>query len=516
MIGQRILRAAVGSVAVRMVSLLINVFLTPFLVRTLGDTQYGLYVLISSFAAQGALLDLGMSPAVVKYVAESQATEDYERGRNTIATALSLYCLLALVVLLIAAAIAPLFPDLFTVPPPFREATIVAVLLMGVQLAVSIPMTLPEAILLGSHRYIPFQALMMLATLLAAASTVAVLLAGGGIVALFTFSIISMMLPQAISVWLVRRLEPELKLGWRGARRNLVKQLLSYSLLTFIIQAAYNVQTQLDEIVIGVFLPISSVGAYYVARRVSAVPQMISQPILSAFLPLAAQLNAQKDADGLRRLYMVGTRAILAICIPLLIVVVMLAGPLLALWVGAKFASGASVVVILALASVLEVGYWPGKIILQGIGQQQDLAKASVFVSIANLGLSVLLVRYYGVAGVALGSLIPTIFVNLGYIWPYTMRSVGITGSELLKQALMPVLIPALPMAALIYGIMRMTEISGFILVATVSATGVTTYAAVYLIFFANAQEMEWLTKAIRQLSTILLFRLNNARKPLL
>ena len=68
---------------------------------------------------------------------------------------------------------------------------------------------------------------MLFAALLAAASTVSVLLAGGGIVALFTFGIFTLMLPQAIGVLLAGRLEPEFKLGWRGGRRDLVKPLLS-------------------------------------------------------------------------------------------------------------------------------------------------------------------------------------------------------------------------------------------------------------------------------------------------
>ena len=502
LIGQRIFRAAIGSVAVTTVSLCINVFLTPFILHTLGDTQYGLFVLIGSFATPGALLDLGISPAVVKYTAETKVTGDYERGRNIIATALSVFSVIGLVVLLITAAIAPVFPHIFNVPPSFRAATIIAVLLMGLRVAISFPVKLSEAILWGAHRYVPFQALMMSATILTAIGIVATLLAGGGIVALFTVGIITSLLPQAIGFRLVRRLEPELKLGWRGARRELIKPLLSYSILNFILQISYNVQTQIDEIVIGIFLPISSVGAYYVARRVSAVPQMISQPVLGSFLPIASQLHAQKDAVGLQELYLVGTRAILAVCVPLLVVVILFAGPLLALWVGTKYAAGSSVVVILAVASVLEVGYWPGRFILQGIGQQQDLAKASVCVAIANLGLSIILVRYYGIVGVAFGTLIPAIFMNLGYIWPYTMRVVGISGLELLKQALVPVIAPALPMTAVLYGISQATEFPGFMLVAAAVAAGLTTYAAVYLIFFAHAQEKEWVTKLIGQFST--------------
>ncbi len=66
----QILRAAISSGVVRVVALCINVFLTPFMLHTLGDTQYGLFVLISSFVTQGAILDLGIAPAVMKYVAE--------------------------------------------------------------------------------------------------------------------------------------------------------------------------------------------------------------------------------------------------------------------------------------------------------------------------------------------------------------------------------------------------------------------------------------------------------------
>ena len=168
-----------------MISLFSNLLLTPFTLHALGDAQYGLFVLISSFAIQGAILDLGIAPAVIKYVAEAHAQRDYDLGRSVIATALSLYCALALVVLLLATAIAALFPYVFSVPPSFQASATIAVLIMGVQLAISLPLAIPGAILWGSHRYVQSQAIGLFATLLAAASTVTALLAGGGIISLF-------------------------------------------------------------------------------------------------------------------------------------------------------------------------------------------------------------------------------------------------------------------------------------------------------------------------------------------
>ena len=102
--------------------------------------------------------------------------------------------------------------------------------------------------------------------------------------------------------------------------------------------------------------------------------------------------------------------------------VIGLAEPLLALWVGPKYATESAIVVVLAVASIFEVGYWPGRMILQGIGRHHGLAKATICAAIAKLGLSLILIRHFGVMGVALGTLIPAIVVNVVYIWPYTMR----------------------------------------------------------------------------------------------
>jgi O-antigen/teichoic acid export membrane protein len=500
LIRQRILRAAISTGAVRIISLSISLFLTPFMLHRLGGTQYGLFILISSLATQGALLDFGIAPAVVKFVAETHAQRDYVRGRGIIATAMSLYCLLALAVLLIAAALAALFPHVFSVPTPYRTTAIIAVFLMGVQVAVSIPMAISGAILWGLQRYEQSEAIGIFATVLAAASTVVVLLAGGDIVALIAAGTFAALIPQTFSIWLAHRSAPELKIGWKGARRDLIGKLFSSSISSFLIQFSSNLQTQIDEIVIGIFLPISSVGGYYVARRLSALPQMLSQPILGAFIPLASQLHAQNDINRLRELYLIGSRAILAICTPLLVVVVALAGPLLRLWVGTEYATSGAIVVILALASVLEVGYWPGRMIMQGIGRHHGLARATICAAIANLGLSVFLIRYFGVMGVALGTLIPAIFVNVGYIWPYTMRTVGISGLQLFKEALVPAFVPALPMMAALYILIRTIEPTGLILVGVTAAAGVATYAVFYLVFFAGEQEQQFVKAITRRM----------------
>ncbi len=503
MIRQRVLLATVAGGAAKVVVLATNFFLTPFVLHRLGDAQYGLLVLVGSVMTQGALLDLGIKPAVAKYVAEHHAQRDYDRAHGVIATALSLYCVLGLVALLLAAAIAPFFPNLFNLPPFERAIATNVVLLMGIQLAILIPSATSAAVLWGLHRYALSNALWVVANLVNAATTVAVLLAGGGIIAMVAAGIPVTLGMQLITVWCVRRVAPELRFGFRGARRDFIKTVLSFSASTFVIETAYRVQTQIDEIVIGVFLPITSVTSYHVAQRLSGIPQMLAEQTLGAVLPLASQLHAEGDVDRLRALYLVGSRVTLAICVPLACVLIALAGPLLTLWVGAQYAVHAPIVVVLALASALEVSHWAGGAILQGVARHHGLAIASACAAVANLGLSILLVRSYGLMGVALATLIPAAAVTIGYIWPYTMRIVRVSGVDLLKQVVMPALAPALPMMGVLYGAGWLVAPSGLLAVGATAAAGLAIYAIVYMSFCAGDPERQLVRSVVDKLIAV-------------
>ena len=130
---------------------------------------------------------------------------------------------------------------------------------MGIQLAFALPGAAPAAALWGLHRYGLVNALIMTSTVLSAAVTVIVLMAGGGVVAMvagFTPLPLGML---ALGIYAFNRVAPELTPSWRDARRHLVRSVLSFSGATFIIEAGFSLLTKVDEIIIGAFLPISSV-----------------------------------------------------------------------------------------------------------------------------------------------------------------------------------------------------------------------------------------------------------------
>lgn len=451
MIRRRLLLASASNYAGKLVTIAVAFALMPFLLHRLGDIQYGLLILIGSTLAYGALLDFGIGDAITKYVAEFSAGREFERANDVIATALALYAVLGLVALFLSIALVPVFTDLFTVPPSEHDTATILILLLGVQLAISIPCTAFAAILRGLQRYGVLNAVSIAGQLLSAAATVIILLGGGSVIDIVSANLLLFLASQAVTVWGIHRVAPELRLSWHRARRDLVHKVLAFSLPMFAIHASGRVQTKSDEIVVGAFLSAGVVAPYAMARRLSGMPQLFAEQFLKIFVPLASQLQAENDLHRLRQLYMVGSRLTLAILIPIAAIIVAFAEPILTLWVGASYAIYAPVVIVLTLASVIETSQWPGMAILQGITRHHRLATVWVFAALANVVLSVALVRLYGPIGVAAGTLIPTVTVCLGFVLPHSMRIIGVRVGDMLGAVFLPALVPAIPMLAVLY-----------------------------------------------------------------
>jgi O-antigen/teichoic acid export membrane protein len=490
-ISQRIIRSTFANYLGQIVTFGTGFVMTPFILHQIGPTSYGLWLLVGAVMAYGRLFDLGITDAVIKYTAEYRARGEGAQARSLIATALSIYTVVGLVVFILAMLLAPFFPILFNVPPGDQATATWLVVLMGLAAGVSIPCATTYSVLAGLQRFDLINVIGISGTLLTAGATVAVLLLGGGPVGMVAVSIPITLLMQVPMIWFIYRSAPELRFGWRGASRGLVRTVFSFSSSVFVIQVSGQLRAKTDEIVIGAFLPIIAVTPYALAHKLSDIAQSLSSRFLKVLLPIASELHAEDDRTRLQGLYTASTRLALASFLPVGGVVVLLAQPLLTLWVGAAYASYAHLVTILTIASLIDTSQWPAGSVLQGMAKHRRLAIFSIGSGLVNLGLSLALVRPLGVTGVALGTLIPTSIECFVFIMPHTMRILNISGRRMITEAFLPALLPAVPMIIVVYLLQALIPISSWLALACVAGIGLIVYVIGYLSFGASAVERQ-------------------------
>lgn len=487
--------------------------LTPFILNQLGDHSYGLWALVGSVTAYGFLLNLGITDAVTKYVAEYRARGEVEQASRIIATGLLLNTGLGLLLILVSVVLAPFFASLFNVAAAEERTATWLFLLSGIGVGLTIPCGIVTAVLRGLQRFDLINLSGVTATLITVGATVLVLLVHGGVIGLALIGIVVTLLIQIFNIWLIYRIAPELRFGLLAGSRAHVRTLASYSSALFVMNLGGYLESRSDEIVIGGFLPVASVTPYNLARRLSGLPQTLTEQFLTLLLPMASEIHAREDREQLRSLYIISTRVTLAIFLPIALILVILAKSILTVWVGAAYAEYSYLILILVTASLIDTSQWPAGFVLQGMAKHHPLAIMTIASGVANLTISILLVGRLSLMGVALGTLIPTTIVCIGFVTPYAMRVIGVGIKEMYAKVLRPAIWPSIPMAIGMILLREVFSASSILLILLIAAIGSLIYLTMYLRIKENDYERKLFLKIIENITSRAKSRLNLAAR---
>lgn len=489
--GATALKGALSNYAGKGLILVLGFLLTPFILHRLGRTDYGLLVLVGPIVTYGTLLDLGISSTLTKHVAEYEAKGKLLDTGDMLASALRLYLMLALVTLLLSGAVAVIAPRLLHVPINHRTSASWVFFLAGCGVAVSLPNAVPSAVLRGLHRFDLTNLLAVGGTLVALVATLIVLALGGGVVGMVALTAPLRLVLPIPGVWLVHRIAPDLRVRWRGGTRTNLRQMASSTASVFAIQVAARFQTETDELVIGAFRPLSDITPFSLAARVGGIANLVADQFVQVLLPLASALHAENDRQRMRDLYVTSTRVTLAIAVPIAGVVIVLAAPILSAWVGPQYAPYSYLVAILGVALVIDTSITPAGSVLQAMDHLRPVAIASMCSGVANLLLSMILVHFIGLAGVAFGTLIPTTVECLGFVLIYTMRILDVTVLQVLKEIVAPVSLPIIPTIGGLWLIAPHLKGWSFLAIIALSGLTMSMYGTMYLLTGASALERQ-------------------------
>jgi O-antigen/teichoic acid export membrane protein len=325
---------------------------------------------------------------------------------------------------------------------------------------------------------------------LSALATIAVLSFGGGAKGIVAGSIASTLVVQVVAVVVIRRIAPGLSFGrpsWDGAA---MRSVVSYSSAMFLLQFSTLLLTRSDELVIARVMSLEAITPYVLARRLSELPHLITDQAMGVLLPVASGLAALDEMETLQKLLLTSSRLCLAVLVSLTVPLAMLAGHALKLWLGAPYQAYAYLVVILATSMLIDSASWPAGSVLLGKARHYPVAISSAIAAVSSIVLSVVLGQRLGLAGIALGTLLPTAAVCLFFVLPFSLHVCDISIKTFTSQVVVPALAPAVPAAGLIAVCMHILAELTFIHLLLTAAGALAVYWPVYLRWSATEDEL--------------------------
>ncbi|MGH9515744.1 MAG: oligosaccharide flippase family protein [Terriglobales bacterium] len=422
----------------------VGIFLSPFILHRLGDSAFGIWVLIFSITGYYGLFDLGIRSSIVRYASKFSATGDEEDLAKLISTSLFTYGGVGALSLLITMLLFVYVDSIFRVPAELHATARWLLLMVGVSVACGFPLGVFGGFLDGLQRFDVNNWTSVASNLLRAGLIVAALDHGRG---LLTIALITVVLPLITS--LVRgiiafRIHP-IAFGLKYVDRATFRMMASYSGTTLIIMIAGRLKFKTDTIVIGTMLSAAAITYFNIAGRIVDYAGEIVTALAQNFLPMASRSEAKGSMDHLRKVFVTGNRLCAFTIFPVSAVLLILGKSIIEVWVGHRYiATSYTVLVILVIPSTLMWAQAASGRVLFGISKHRTWAFVTLAEGISNLILSILLVHPYGIIGDALGTAIPLTCSMVFFMPGHLCRQLGIRLWTYLREAfVLPVLISA-------------------------------------------------------------------------
>jgi O-antigen/teichoic acid export membrane protein len=404
----------------------INFFLSPFVVHSLGDVSYGIWILLGSLVGYLGLLDLGVRAAVTRYVAKFHSKEDHLEATRITSSALVIFSITGCLAIAIACALAVFVANFFEIPVELITVAQVVLILSGVNIAISMISGVYGGVVVALQK---FEYANMVEIVIGAVRALAVVLAlneGLGLIALAVIQLGISSLRGMASYLLSRRFYPQLRINFSDCRRSDMKMIANFSISILLLQASGMIIMFTDTVVIGAFLPLSMVTFFTIAANLKEYARAPISGISTTLTPWTSTLEAKDQIHEVGRVLLATARIATLIVLPILLTFMLRGSSFIGLWMGTEYAllSG-EVLWILSLSLCFTVASQVIASIMMGISKHSGLVPAYVIEAVCNIGLSVVWVQSYGIIGVAWGTTVPRLVVSLLFIPWYVRRVLG-------------------------------------------------------------------------------------------
>jgi O-antigen/teichoic acid export membrane protein len=419
--------------------------LSPLFVHGLGAARYGIWSLVESILAYLGMFDLGVAASVVRYVARFEAVHDHDRLNRIVSTSVCIFAVCGVLALAIALTIAFPLAVFLNIPADLVVEARWMLVLLGINLAIGLPLNVFSCVLDGLGRYPAKSALRTGSLVLRLPVFLLVLNNNGGLIGL-ACAITACNLVEYLSLAVAaHHFLAGLHFSMRFVDRETFRMIRGYSLHAFLAMLAGRMSFQTDALVIGAFLGPEWIAYFMIGSRLVEYAKNSLRAVTTVLTPAVSSLEARGDHAGIRAVLINSTRYVLWIILPIQAGLLLLGKPFLALWMGPDYARlSYPTLAILAVPLGLALSQSVSARILYGTGRLRWFARLVLAEAVANVLLSILLVRPYGIEGDAVGTAIPNVLSNL-LVAAYVCRLLEVSFARYLWLAMLkPVCVASL------------------------------------------------------------------------
>ena len=438
------LRSVVSNWAGLVVNALLSFALTPLLVHGLGDVFFAMWMLVTSLLESSWLLDFGMRTTVFRFVARYQGSKERNALNETFISGFAISLAAAGVILLLSWASLFVLPPLFAITGDAAGTFRWLLLLSGASVAISFCAQFLGTYLCAVRRFDLHNLTSAGSGLLRAVLIVVALKMHHGVLFVAAVALACSLLSLAVNGWLLRVADPALSIDPGNIKMARIRQLLGFSSSAFLGNVGDQLRFFVDSIVIGRVLTVALITPFNIAGRLVMLFRQLALALASPFAGVMSELEGQQKHAELQSYFLLATRQTSLLSVFISLMLLINGRPLIRFWVGSAYSTSHGLLSVLLAGYCLMLAQQPSADFLIAKGKHVLRGWWTLAEGFANLGLSIYWGHRYGLIGIAMGTAIPMIAIQVVVQPWYTLHIAAIPLRRYLKEALLPPLLVAL------------------------------------------------------------------------
>ena len=413
--------------------------MTPFIVHRLGNELYGIWVLVIGLTGYLGLLDFGMRTAIVKYVSEYHAKEDYSKLNGMGSTALTLFASVGLVCWTLSVLFSFFMEDVFNVETVMGVNFVQLFLIIGADVFLTFSFMIYQGSIAGFQRYDILVRNGIIAFSVKSALIILLLKLGYSIIALGIIVLASNLLGYFLNFKSCRAICPQLYYSIGKFSKEHLRKLWQYSWKSFVTNISDRTIYYSDSIIIGIFMDPEHITFYAIASSLIIYLRQLVLSISGVFVPAISSAGAAQDMQNIHQIVIQGSKLILFVLVPICCILIIMGEDFIRLWMGPGFKKSYQVLAILLVSQLLVLSQYGVTLVLYGLAKHEILAHVNIIIAAANVLLSIILVQYWGLIGVALGSAVPMCLLRLVFIPKRVFSIINMKFIVFFREIILPV-----------------------------------------------------------------------------
>lgn len=385
----------------------VGLLYTPYMLRMMGQSEYGLYSLVASVIAYLTVLDLGFGNAIVRYTAKFRAEKKTEEQYEMFGMFLLLYLVIGIIAFGIGLGlyfnVGTLFGDTMTAVELDRAR--IMMLLLVANLAFTFPMSIWGSIIQAYEDFVFQKSLNIFRIILNTAVMICLLHFGYKAVAMVVVQTIFNVLTLVVNfIYCRRKLNIHIYFRFKHFHWGFLKEVAIYSFWIFLNAIMDRVYWSTGQFVLGAIVGTAAVAVFAIAIQLEGMYMQFSTAISSVFLPkVTAMVATNRSRKEISDLFIRTGRIQYIVLAYILSGFIIFGRQFIELWAGAGYSDAYIISLLFFIPLTVPLIQNLGITILQARNEMKFRSVLYIIIALVSLAMQIVLTRYFGGIGCAMG-----------------------------------------------------------------------------------------------------------------